>query len=319
MGLLVTFPLYWAHILFFLTLAIKTKRTTPSHLYLWGVLFSLYESWITKVVWVGYFSSPPLVPPIFGFAIVETIVITLFWHPIFSFIIPILVFEILTLNTDKELSERELKNIIIPSHIRYITKTHGNSVKAFAIVLIGSTFLLANSGFNIVSSLITLIGTFAILYVVTKVGQHKAKYFSIYSLNLQKRGFTIVTLYLILLYSVMFPFLRPEAIPLLPTLLLTLCFYCIIIFLLYIYKPVPEENMIPKNESLKLFSFKDIKKWAVAFIVIIVVESILIFVVPILSMTIYLSFIALGLLIFWSIIIIKIIKLKTNTNENKKI
>ena len=301
-SLLVTFPLYWAHILFFITLAIKTKRTTLSHLYLWGVLFGLYESWITKVVWAGYFSSPPLIPPIFGFAAVETIVIVLFWHPIFSFIIPILVFEILAINTNRELSGSTLKNIIIPSHVGYIIKTRGNSAKAFAIVFIGSTFLLANSGFNIISSLITLIGTFVILYAVLKIGQHKAKFFSIYSLKLQRRGFTIVTIYLIMLYLVTFPLLRPEAIPPLPTLLLTLCFYGVIIFLLYIYKPVPEDDTTLKKKS-ELFSFKDIKKWTVAFIVVIVVESILIFIVPILFMITYLSFIVIGLLLFVSVII----------------
>ncbi|MEX0567729.1 MAG: hypothetical protein Q6363_001025, partial [Candidatus Njordarchaeota archaeon] len=42
-ALLVTFPLYFAHLLFFWTLAYKTNRTSFSSLYLFGVLFGMYE------------------------------------------------------------------------------------------------------------------------------------------------------------------------------------------------------------------------------------------------------------------------------------
>ena len=48
--LLVTYWLYFAHFFFLTTLAVRTGRTSLSALYLWGVLFGLYESWITKVI-----------------------------------------------------------------------------------------------------------------------------------------------------------------------------------------------------------------------------------------------------------------------------
>ena len=48
--LLVTYWLYFAHFFFFTTLAVRTGRTSLWSLYLWGVLFGLYESWITKVI-----------------------------------------------------------------------------------------------------------------------------------------------------------------------------------------------------------------------------------------------------------------------------
>jgi hypothetical protein len=44
--LLVTYWLYFAHFFFFTTLAVSTRRTSLWSLYLWGVLFGLYESWI---------------------------------------------------------------------------------------------------------------------------------------------------------------------------------------------------------------------------------------------------------------------------------
>jgi len=52
--LLVTYWLYFAHFFLLATLAVRTGRTSLSALYLWGVLFGLYESWITKVIWSGY-------------------------------------------------------------------------------------------------------------------------------------------------------------------------------------------------------------------------------------------------------------------------
>ncbi len=51
---IVTYWLYFAHFFFFTTLAVYTGRTSIGALYLWGVLFGLYEFWITKVIWNGY-------------------------------------------------------------------------------------------------------------------------------------------------------------------------------------------------------------------------------------------------------------------------
>ena len=46
--LLLTYWLYFAHFIFLTTLAVRTGRTSLSSLYLWGVLYGLYESWITR-------------------------------------------------------------------------------------------------------------------------------------------------------------------------------------------------------------------------------------------------------------------------------
>ncbi len=51
---LMTYWLYFAHFFVLCTLAVRTGRTSLGALYLWGVLFGLYESWITKVIWFGY-------------------------------------------------------------------------------------------------------------------------------------------------------------------------------------------------------------------------------------------------------------------------
>ena len=96
-SLLVTFPLYLFHLLFFFNLATRTNRTSVPQLYLWGVMFALYEAWITKVLWSGYPGSDgPIFGLVGGIAILEFIVLVFFWHPILAFVLPILVFELLT-------------------------------------------------------------------------------------------------------------------------------------------------------------------------------------------------------------------------------
>ena len=66
-ALLVTFPLYMVHVLFFFNVALYTQKTSPVHLYLWGVLFGMYESWITQVLWVGYQGTGgPMVQTVLG-------------------------------------------------------------------------------------------------------------------------------------------------------------------------------------------------------------------------------------------------------------
>lgn len=105
-GILVTFPLDLVHLLFFLAIAMRTKRTSLSQLYLFGVMFALYEAWITKVLWAGYMDTEgPSLGTSLGLGVAEFPVLVLFWHPIMSFIVPILVFEILTGKTLVQHSE----------------------------------------------------------------------------------------------------------------------------------------------------------------------------------------------------------------------
>ena len=93
-SLLITLPLYAFHLVFLLTLAIKTERTSLRQLYLWGVFFGLYESWITKVLWHGYGSDQPIWGLYSGIALFEFLTLLFFYHPFYSFIVPILVFEL---------------------------------------------------------------------------------------------------------------------------------------------------------------------------------------------------------------------------------
>jgi hypothetical protein len=88
---LVTYWLSFAHFFLFTSLAVKTGRTSLWSLYLWGVLFGLYESWITKVIWHGYGGDGQLVFGAIGPYGYGEISMVFFFHPLLSFILPLAV------------------------------------------------------------------------------------------------------------------------------------------------------------------------------------------------------------------------------------
>ena len=87
--LVVTYWLYYAHFFFFTTLAVRTGRTSLSSLYLWGVLFGLYESWITKVIWHGYSGDGKFILGSIGPYGFSEISMVFLFHPVMSFILPL--------------------------------------------------------------------------------------------------------------------------------------------------------------------------------------------------------------------------------------
>ncbi len=86
-------PLYLLHFLFFVQIARWSGRTSWSALYLFGVIFGLYETWVTKVVWAGYPDQDGFVLGGIGpwFGIHETLGLVLFYHAVVSFLLPLAV------------------------------------------------------------------------------------------------------------------------------------------------------------------------------------------------------------------------------------
>lgn len=91
------FPIYMLHTVLLASLILRKKRQfSLRSLYFASLLFGMYEAYITKVIW-----APPWNPDGFhiaNIALVETLLLVLFWHSVFSFLIPILIGE--TLLTD---------------------------------------------------------------------------------------------------------------------------------------------------------------------------------------------------------------------------
>lgn len=308
-SLLITFWLYLAHLLLFLNLAMRTKKTSIPQLYLWGVLFALYESWVTKVLWWGYPNSegPAVLPLIGGIAIFEFNTLVFFWHPILAFIMPILVFESFALSQDSPL---ETEQIIFISHFEYLKKSNRKFVYFFLIlILIGSTILSFNTGFNIIIAFIACIGSIGLIYLFLKLSsRYNPKSFSIYSLRLGNKGLSIIFIYIILLYIITFIFLLPERIPtsIIPYIVI-IGFYVFIGVLLQISKPIDESIKIDGDDE-DFYSETFFFKFFGLFIVFIIIFCLIPILGLIFAIIFFLTFFIIGPIIF----ILFLIKLLRN-------
>jgi len=216
-GILVTFPLYLAHLLFFLAIAMRTKRTSLSQLYLFGVMFALYEAWITKVLWAGYMDTEgPSLGTFLGLGVAEFPVLVFFWHPVMSFIVPILVFEMLT-------------GKILVQHSEILKRSGRKTIVITLLLILLSSFIANGNGFDPASAIVSVAGSLLIIAILYRL----SKGTDITQLVPGKMGFRVLCLYLLVLYIVTFIFLLPERIPatILPYLSI-ICFYVIAIALL---------------------------------------------------------------------------------------
>jgi len=250
-GILMVFPLYFMHLIFFLNIAIRIKRTSISHLYLFGVIFGLYESWITKVLWTGYpGAGAPIMGTFCGIAILEFSVLVFFWHPIFAFVLPILVFEVFAL-TDGSGRDR-----ILPGHLSSLKKKRRLFAFLTFAILLGASFLSINTGHNVTIADFAILGNLLIILLLYKIARRKPDVFSISSLQLGRKGLTIVTIYLLLLYVLSFLFLMPNKIPTSPLpVLVIIVFYAFITFLIKM-SPIHEAINIEANAAEGTFSAK---------------------------------------------------------------
>jgi len=229
-GWFVTLPLYWAHALLLLNLAMKYERTSLTQLYLWGVIFGLYEGWMTKVIWAGYMGDIPAYGVFLGFAVGEFFVIALFWHALFSFIIPILVFQIIVQATNKGEA-----GSIHTSHLGVISRRKRNYVLLGIIIVAGSLFMMMGLGADSFSIMIAGITNLAYIVLLSWfVTSWNSKPLDLESLRLGKTGLSITIIYLFALYLYTFFTLFPERIPPLGTILLTIAFYGFVIILIFV-------------------------------------------------------------------------------------
>ncbi len=195
-GWLVTFPVYLTHALFYLNIAIKTKRTSLGQLYWFGALFGLYEGLLTRVLWFGY---PGEEGPIFGsiggtggIAILEYLTLIFFWHPIFAFILPILIYEFLSINT-----RSDIQGIFI-SHLNWLKKTKRNMFIFASLTIMGSIFLSLSLGFDFFAVFIAIIGSAVVISITLFVCKKKDYQFDIRQLELKQKGFSTLVAYMII-------------------------------------------------------------------------------------------------------------------------
>lgn len=242
-GLLIILPLYLLHIVFLVYLAFRFKKTSLTQLYFFGVIFGLYEALITKVLWAGYMGETgPAMGTILGLATLEFPILVFFWHPIMSFIIPILVYQLMTGN-------------ILVEHNNILMKSGRKNFLIIIYLIIISIFIANGNKYDYISANVALIGSI-MLVIIAFVFSKKE------SLEEVKKNTSIiaVNVCLIILYSLTFILMLPERIPrsLMPYISIA-AFYILSIVLLYRSKNRSLESIRSNsnhynNKSLTLFS-----------------------------------------------------------------
>jgi len=97
-GILMVTPLYTTHILAFAYLVYRYGKPRFHTLYLAGTLLGMYEAYATGVLWAGWDDPPPIL--LFEVGAIETLVLVAFWHPVFAFIIPVILGETMLTRDD---------------------------------------------------------------------------------------------------------------------------------------------------------------------------------------------------------------------------
>ncbi len=273
---IIAFPVYWSHVLFFLALAVRTKRTSISQLYLWGILFGLYEVWVTKVVWGGFMeqTTPPAIQ-IFGIAVIETIMIILFWHPLFSFIIPVLVYQMLICSENP-------KARILSGHSRLMELSKRNRYLSVAIVIMGGSALAGGANFYIPQVLATAIASVALVYIVYRLSIRGDRRPSIETVILGKRGTIGVGVFILVYYLITFPLFLPERIAGLDGMIAVLAMYLITLMLLKLSPEVPQLFERPRTGLMNA-------KWVFRVLVVFIHLAAVMAGIAVLGMIIYLT------------------------------
>ncbi len=228
-------PLYMLHTIILFNLAWKTRRIKMYQLYLLGVIFGLYESWITKVLWAGYFdqNGNPAWGKFMGFAIAETLVLITFWHPIYSFILPLINFQMLTMPKDFDDKKRYFEGVAQPLE-KWLIKNKKNKVIYGFLYIIGGLFLAHNIQFNLTMFYFAMSVNLLIIGIIYWILTRIKGFTSIRGIILGKIGTTLGLIYLALIYLITFTSWRPQYIPGVDTIFLTMMIYIIVFTLFFI-------------------------------------------------------------------------------------
>ncbi len=224
---IMTYWLYFAHFFFFTTLAVRTGRTSLWSLYLWGVLYGLYESWITKVIWYGYGGDGKMALGHIGpFGLAELSMVFIF-HPVMSFLLPLAVACLLCPPLRR----------FFPDLAWFTGRSRGASVVRAYLVVSLAPIVGINSGgpANLALNVALIIGLLWSLSFLARTALATTNGQSIVVFG--RWGFVGLCLYLALLYGVTYFFLIPKGLPSVRVQLLTLVIYALVILGLRLHSP----------------------------------------------------------------------------------
>ena len=198
-GVLFILPVYLFHTIVLGTVVYRWGKPTFPVLYLAGTIFGLYEAYMTKVLWFSYTpDGPPLL--LGGVGVIEFIVLVLFLHSIFAFIIPLLLAESFLVSSRDGIS-------LLPERIRKSFIRRGVLWTIIFGIFTG-LFSSLNSP-NPAISLLSGMGNGLLLVGVTFYARRKTRAYSMKDLLPSLSQWIVLTVILVALYFIYSPWLEP--------------------------------------------------------------------------------------------------------------
>jgi len=287
-GYIFLLPLYMFHLIVLFNIAVRINRLSPRSLYLFGVIFGLYETWMTKVAWAGFSDSgTPILGTLLGFAIAEMSIVSFVWHPFMSFIAPLVTIRILSIHIgNKDDTDLGVIDLIL-------AKNKSSLILYYFLAFFAGGALALNSGGNIIVSALGFFGTLlmiAVIYFILK--KMNKEIIKLDNLIIGKKGMILMISYLLFLHVLFFVSIRPSDIPGLLTMILTIGLYALIAIGIYLDKNELGDKEIMHNE---LFSSKELLRFYALIYLIVVIFSILGELAFILIVIMFLIMIVLGI------------------------
>ena len=241
-GIFAIMPLYTLHILVLSYVVYNIGRPRFYTLFSAGIIFGMYEAYITKVLW-----SPPWGDPFIlvgGIAAIETIVLVLWWHPFWAFMIPLFAGENLLSGSNEIVNG-------LPDRFKGLL----NSNKAYLLLplfaFIAGALQSGNSP-SPVHSLLSGFSTTGFLILLIAVWRKitKGREYSLRQLLPSKKEFYVLFFLLIVLYVVTGIFLRPEALPGFGPQINIWLIYAVFFVLFYLHLKISRNTTLPGTISL---------------------------------------------------------------------
>lgn len=225
----VTFWVYFLHLFLFANLAVRTRRTSLRALYLWGVVYGIYEGPLTKVIWAGFGSQGEFAlagdgfsGQLLGHGLVEMSMVFL-WHPVASFLLPLCVAVVLM----PELT------VMFPDLARFLAASRrARAVRAYAAATFALTLpAVLSFAYSQTLTLAYVLVTWAVVLgvlalchrgfgrVMRQPGMGRRV------LVLERGGYVLTWILFALMYVLFYFGIFPEALPAAQVQLLTLGLY----------------------------------------------------------------------------------------------
>lgn len=201
-GWFVLMPLYGLHTLVLASVVFNWGRPRFYAIFLAGVIFGLYEAYITKVLWGPPWGAPIVV--VGGVAVVELAVISLFWHPFLSFVVPLSAAET-ALTSSREVIDG------YPAGIKRLLAKRGWTLFVLFALWAG----LNHGGAGILSASLSALISMAFLLVLILIWKTSTAgtSYPIRSLLPDKRQAVILAVPLVIIYIVLGVGINPQRIP----------------------------------------------------------------------------------------------------------